>query len=115
MTLLQSSADHLIGTVTTQISASHTNSSTRNAHDPWTDTQTPDAPLGYRQQTAMTHLAPDFSVFIGLDLGVVPALAHKVEAAHNIGVVAIASLHCTLHLQFRVCGYLVETYGWACL
>ena len=45
------------------------------------------------------HLAPHFCLFISLDLGVVPALADKVEAAHYGGIVPVASLHCTLYMS----------------
>ena len=44
-------------------------------------------------------LAADVSIFISQNLCVVPALAHKVEAAYNVGVVTIACLHCSLQLK----------------
>lgn len=44
------------------------------------------------------HLATNV-VIISQDLGVVPALAHKVQAAHNVGVVTVAGLNRTLQVK----------------
>ena len=47
------------------------------------------------------YLAAYFSILVSQDLGVIPALAHKVEAAHNVGIVTVASLYCTLQAHCK--------------
>lgn len=48
--------------------------------------------------TAGTYPAAGVCFLICLDLGVIPALLHEVEAAHNGGIVPVAGLHSTLHI-----------------
>ena len=47
------------------------------------------------------YLAAYLSILVSQDLGVIPPLAHKVEAAHNVGIVTIASLYCTLQVRCK--------------
>ena len=53
---------------------------------------------GYKQLSGPeADLAAYLSILFSQDLGVIPPLAHKVEAAHYVGVVTVARLHSTLH------------------